>query len=142
MSENKDDSPQAQRPGRVTTWATLARFIIAGVINTGASYALYWLLLPTMHYQAAYALSFAAGIALSYSLNRRFVFRTSHSGRKLLLFPLTYLASYALGSAVLGAAVWIGVDPRLGPVLSACASIPLTFLLNRRVLADPARSSP
>lgn len=114
-------------------------FALSGGANTAATFVLYWLLLLLMHYQAAYAISFVAGIALSYVLNTRFVFQTSHSWRKLALYPLVYLASYVAGAGVLAIAVTkLGVTPWLAPVISACVTLPLTFFLSRAVLLPPS----
>jgi len=111
------------------------RFLISGGLNTLATFILYWALLRFVHYQAAYAISFVAGIALSYALNVRFVFRTSHTWRKLLLFPLTYLCTYAVGALVLsGLVAYLGLSEVLAPILVICVTVPLTYLLNRWVL--------
>lgn len=116
---------------------TIIRFLAGGALNTGSTFVLYWLLLLMMDYRAAYALSFATGVLLSYVINTRFVFRTRHSLRKLLLFPLVYLATYLAGAIVLQAAVaGFGVNETIAPLLSICATLPLSYLLTRLVLSN------
>lgn len=116
---------------------TIIRFLAGGALNTGSTFVLYWLLLLMMDYRAAYALSFATGVLLSYVINTRFVFRTRHSLRKLLLFPLVYLATYLAGAIVLQAAVArFGVNETIAPLLSICATLPLSYLLTRLVLSN------
>lgn len=120
-----------------TTLGTIVRFVVSGGINTGSTFVLYWLLLFWMSYSAAYAVSFATGIALSYVLNTRFVFKTDYSLRKLALFPMVYLTSYLAGAVVLHLSVTrLGVDPILAPFISICSTLPLTYLLTKAVLAD------
>ena len=51
------------------------RFLASGAINTLATYAVYLGLQLFMPYQAAYAIAFALGIALSYWISLAFVFR-------------------------------------------------------------------
>ncbi|WP_228064350.1 GtrA family protein [Novilysobacter avium] len=110
-------------------------FLLSGGFNTAATFGLYWLLLLVVGYQAAYAISFVAGIALGYVLNTRFVFQTIHSWKKLALYPLVYLISYAVGAGVLALAVAkLGIDEWLAPLISACVTLPLTFFLSRAVL--------
>lgn len=119
---------------------TIARFLAGGALNTGSTFVLYWLLLLFIDYRAAYAISFAAGILISYLINTRFVFRTEHSLRKLLLFPAIYLITYAAGAWTLHTAVdRFAVDASLAPFISICATLPLTYLLTRLVLVGRQR---
>jgi putative flippase GtrA len=115
-------------------------FVLSGGLNTLATYLLYLLLLNFLHYQIAYATSFIAGILLSYVLSTRFVFRTTHSWVKFSLFPLVYLISYAAGAAVLALSVnRLGIDQRIAPLVSACVTLPLSFVLSRLVLVPPTK---
>jgi putative flippase GtrA len=110
-------------------------FALSGGVNTAATFALYWLLLLVSSYQVAYAISFVAGIALSYVLSTRFVFQTIHSWRKLALYPVVYLVSYVVGAGVLGlSVVKLDIDAWLAPLVSACVTLPLTFFLSRAIL--------
>lgn len=111
------------------------RFLVAGIINTACTFALYWLLLPTLSYAPAYTVSFVSGIALSYFLHSMFVFRTGASVRSAILFPSVYLAQYLVGLVVL----WIWVDlldlpVRYGVFATALASLPVTFLVSRSIM--------
>ncbi|WP_312704372.1 GtrA family protein [Stenotrophomonas lactitubi] len=122
---------------------TIVRFLAGGALNTGSTFVLYWLLLLVVEFRVAYAISFVAGILLSYVINTKFVFRTDYSLRKVILFPLVYLATYLAGAVVLDLSVSrFGVDPRIAPFISICATLPLTYLLSKLVLAGartPAR---
>lgn len=113
----------------------IIRFLIAGGLNTGLTFVLYWALLLIMSYRPAYAISFAAGIIFSYFVNTRFVFKTTHNLRKLVLFPLVYLFTYCVGAFVLQISIArFNVDPRAAPFISICATLPLTYLLTKLVL--------
>lgn len=116
------------------------RFLMGGALNTGSTFVLYWLLLLVLEYQLAYAISFVAGILLSYVINTKFVFRTDYNLRKLILFPLVYIATYFVGAVVLDISVSrFGVDTRIAPFLSICATLPLTYLLSKLVLTGGRR---
>lgn len=116
--------------------ATFARFLVAGGANTLATLAVYWLLLPWLPPQPAYAVSFAFGVGLGYLLHSRYAFRARRSWRSFAAWPLVCVAGWAAGAGALALAIGpLGLDPRLAPLLSVAASVPVTFLLGRLVLA-------
>lgn len=111
------------------------RFLVAGAVNTAATYGVYLALLPATNYTIAYSIAFVAGIVLSYVLNTRYVFRVAGSVRRFAIYPLVYLAQYLAGLGVLHAAVTLfGVDEGIALLASIAVSVPLTFLLSRVVL--------
>lgn len=121
--------------------ATFLRFLAVGGANTAASLVVYWLALPWMAPQPAYAVSFLFGVVLGYLLHTRYAFRTRRDWRSFAAWPLVCLAGWAVGAGALALAIgMLGIDPRLAPLLSVAASVPVTFLLGRWVLA-PRRGS-
>jgi putative flippase GtrA len=113
----------------------LLRFLLAGAVNTGATYLLYLGLLHVVHYQIAYGIAYVAGIVLSYLLNSRYVFRTPLSTKSFLFFPLVYLAQYTFGVVLLYLLVeQADISPRLAMIAVVALSIPLTFVLTRILL--------
>ncbi len=112
-----------------------ARFLLAGTLNTVATYAVYLLLLPVLGYTLAYSVAFVLGIFIAYAMNSRFVFRVSASVRTFALFPLVYVAQYVVGIAALRiAVVEFGVEQKYALVASIMLTIPMTFLLSRLLL--------
>jgi len=112
-----------------------SRFLIAGAVNTVASYAVYLLLLAILPYLVAYTIAYVVGIAISYLLLTRFVFRTQHRLATAVRFPLVYVAQYLMGSAVLTLLVeTLTVRASIAAIVAIVASIPVTFLLSRFVL--------
>lgn len=112
-----------------------ARFVVAGAVNSGVTYLAYLALLKGFSYRWAYSLSYVAGILLSFFLNSRYVFRVPFQRRKLLVYPVVYVVQYLLGYVVLYAVVGLaGIDPRLGPLAVLAVTVPVSFLLSRRVL--------
>lgn len=111
------------------------RFLAGGILNTGATLVLYWILMQFMHYQLAYLASFCAGVLLSYVLNTRYVFKARHSWLKFVLFPLVYLITYSIGALVLRLAVeYFGVPASVAPLVPIVVTLPLSFLLTKFVL--------
>lgn len=119
--------------------ATFARFVVVGAANTFACLVVYWLLLPWLPPQGAYAASFVFGVCLGYLLHTRYAFRAARGWASFAAWPLVCLAGWAVGAGVLELAIGtLGVDPRLAPLFSVAASVPVTFLLGRRVLRPGA----
>lgn len=111
------------------------RFLLSGAANTALTYAIYLLLLPALDYQRAYAVAFVSGIAFSYVMNVRFVFRVRANWRSAVLFPLVYLIQYLVGLAVLHVAIErLGIPREYALLASIAVSIPLTFLCSRLLL--------
>lgn len=112
-----------------------ARFLVAGAVNTAATMALFWAVLPHTEYALAYTIAYVVGIALSYALNTLLVFKVKPSARTAAMYPLVYAFQYLFGLLVL----WIWADVLMLPVQYGIVavvilSIPLTFLLSRRIL--------
>src|SRR5215217_5825700 len=108
------------------------RFLVAGGLNTAATYLIYLGLLPVAGYQASYAIAFTCGIAISYVLGRVFVFKAHQGYRSVLLLPLVYLIQYAVGAAVVWA--WVAVlrqHAMLAPAIAILVTLPLTYLLSK-----------
>ena len=110
------------------------RFLLAGGSNTLITYAIYLLALNSLGYQYAYTLSYVIGLLISYILNRRFVFQSHRGWLSFVLMPTIYLAQYGLGLFI----VWLWVD-QLGwraepaPLIATACSLPITFLLSKRL---------
>ncbi|MFY9822080.1 MAG: GtrA family protein [Thermoanaerobaculia bacterium] len=120
------------------------RFVAAGAANSGLTWLLYLLLLRGMSYRWAYSLSYVAGILLSFLLNSRFVFRVPLRWRNLVRYPAVYVLQYLLGYTVIYVAVGLaGLDSRLGPAAVLAVTVPVGFLLSRRVLSpEEVETSP
>jgi putative flippase GtrA len=111
------------------------RYLVAGGVNTLATYALLVALMRVLPYLAAYTSAYVLGIALGYALQSRFVFGVPIAWRTALRFPLADIAQYAFGALLLWLLVSrMHVAPDLAAIVVVVASIPVGFLLNRRAL--------
>jgi len=110
------------------------RFLVTGTLNTAASYGVYFLLLQVMPYLAAYTVAYVFGIALSYVLMTRFVFRAPAKLATAVRFPLVYVAQYVLGSAIVYALVEHARVPAwLAAAVAMVVVVPTTFVMARLV---------
>jgi putative flippase GtrA len=113
-----------------------ARFLIAGAFNTGLTWLVYLLFLTQIRYQIAYAMAYCLGIATSYLINSRFVFRQPMRWRSALAFPLVYAMQLILGSILLVVLVKVlNVPVQFAPLVVVVLTLPLTFVLSRRIVA-------
>lgn len=134
-------------PKSIDGWKLLAltflkseffRFLIAGGVNTVLTYIIYALLAMAAHYEVAFTASYIIGIAISYVLNALFVYRTKLSLARAAAFPLVYLVQYGLGVALLYVLVdWLRMSKFIAPVVIVIVTIPVTFLLSRRIVKQP-----
>jgi len=116
--------------------ATIPRFAVAGLANTGAAYLAYLLLLQVAPYRVAYTMAYVVGILVSYSLNAIFVFRRGVSWRTFLRFPWIYALQYLVSLLLVTAGVeWLGMQAWLAPLVALVITIPLAYLLSRAVFA-------
>lgn len=125
---------------------SFVRFLASGAFNTLASYLVYLALLQALPYRLSYTIAYASGILLAYVLNRYFVFRTTGGRYGPILVLLIYLGQFVLGLGLVSAWVqWLNGPAALAPLFSIALSLPLTFILNRKVFRHrgpaPALSS-
>ncbi len=121
----------------------LVRYVVAGVVNTAVTYAIYLALLQAMPYAWAYTVAFAAGIAIAYVLQSRYVFAAAASWRTFLAFPLVYVVQYAVGVVALRMLVESGLASReLAAVAVLAVTVPIGFVLSRALFAWRRRVPP
>jgi putative flippase GtrA len=123
----------------MSTRGEVIRFLAGGASTTLVSYAVYLLLLPWLPYLVAYGVSYAVGIVWSYFISVRFVFGGQWSWSGLFKFPIVYLVQLLIGALT----VWIAVDKiglpaAVAPLLAIVVSLPITFLLSRRLIRGAA----
>ncbi len=118
------------------------RFLLAGAVNTVATYLLYLALVAYLPYPIAYSASYLAGILLSFALNSRYVFRRPATWSAFLRYPVVYVGQYALGMAILWMCLANGHLPQwMASGLAIVGSVPLTFFLARWALGVRAAES-
>lgn len=115
-----------------------AKFLFAGLINTGVTYAIYAAFLTSIGYKLAYTVAFVSGIALGYALNRYFVFCNPGRKHAWFLYPIIYFVQYGIGLTVVW--IWVrifGWPPILAPLAAILLTIPINYLLVRTLFGDP-----
>src|SRR5260370_19535962 len=117
------------------------RFVFWGGVNTLTGYLVYLLLLLFLPYLISYSVAFILSIFVSYILNSKFVFHQELELRKAIQYPLVYVNQYALGAGSLYLLVhFLGISKLVAPLFVIVLTIPVTFLLSRRILRGKGRS--
>jgi putative flippase GtrA len=119
------------------------RFVLAGSLNTVATYAGYLLLLPLIGYAIAYSATFAGGVYFAYYLSARFVFRRPLQWRHAVQYPLVYVVQYGLGITLTTTQVeLLHVDAKFAPILMIIITVPITFWMSRWIIKRRKKSDP
>jgi len=117
------------------------RFIFWGALNSLTGYLIYVLLLQFLPYLVSYSIAYVCGVFLSYFLNSKFVFKQELKLSKAVKYPLVYLTQYLVGLALLYTLVqFLRVNRVWAPLLVVLMTIPITFLMSRRIVTG--KSSP
>lgn len=93
-----------------------------------------------MSYPIAFTISYVVGISLSYVLNSIVVFREHMSFSRAVRYPLVYIVQYILGMVLLFLLVHVlSMSEFLAPFVIVAVTIPITFVLSRRIIKRPDR---
>jgi putative flippase GtrA len=121
----------------------LARYVVAGTINTALSQLVYLGGLALgLSPGVAYAIAFAAGIAIGYLLHGRVVFRAAPQRVHLVTFPAACLARLALSEVLLHAFIDAGMTAGWAGLVVSVAMVPVGYVLTRLAFTAPWRELP
>jgi len=112
-----------------------ARFAAVGLVNTAVGLAVILglqLLTPLGPYLAN-AGGYAAGLSVSFLLNRSWTFGAAGAGldRQALRFALAFAAAYALNLGVLAGGIAAGLPPAAAQLPAICAYTGAFFVASR-----------
>lgn len=110
-------------------------FTITGILSTLFMLGIYVLLNKVIRYQLSYLIAYVLSVVALYFMNVVFVFKKKPSVQTFLQFPLIYLFQYAVGAIALEFLVRLGFSVDFSPVLVIIILFPLTFVLNKWVIA-------
>jgi putative flippase GtrA len=120
----------------------LARFIIAGVINTSFSYGIYALgLWMGLAYPVANFLAMVGGVCMGFVTQGRFVFRRFEA-RRFPIFVFTWLLLWGLNVVLIGLLMpLVGHNAYAAGAMASVVMIVVSFIVQKHlVFADrPAR---
>jgi len=99
--------------------------------------------LQVLPYQFSYVVAFIFGIGLAYLLNRYFVFQADGGRFGFIWMSFIYVGQFILGLGFVSVWVqWLGGSTLLAPLFSVALSLPVTFVLTRRLFRqNPTNTS-
>lgn len=119
------------------------RFAAGGIANTAASYAAYLGLVQFIPYLWAYTAAYILGIVVAYVINSVLVFRVPLSLARFAAYPVIYVVQYGVAAGLLAVCVeLLGLGVAIAPLAVIVAMIPVSYGLNRIVLARARGSAP
>ena len=112
---------------------TFIGFAVVGAINTGFSFIIYLLLLKLdLYYISASVIAYISGIAVSYILNTKFVFRQEKTFANLSKFVSVYLTALVINISLLYFLVNIvGFNPVVGQIGVTCIVLFYNYVLQK-----------
>jgi len=119
---------------------TFVGFVVAGgvatVINYGLFASLYWL---GVNYLVASAIGYVSGIAVSFTINKLFVFTDSTGTRgQFLRYALIYVGALAVQLALLEVGVRAGLDPLVANAMALIIVVIGNYFVIRRFVFSAA----
>ena len=117
---------------RIRRWLL---FFLGGGINTAFTYGIYLAFNRIMGYQWAYLSAYALGISFAYWFNAAIVFKSALSWKIFFSYPLVYVIQYSISALLFSLLVEVAeITKTLAPLIVTVGLIPLTYLLNKRIL--------
>jgi putative flippase GtrA len=112
------------------------RFLLSGGFNTVLTFLLYSAgILIGLHYALANAMAWAIGVAVSFFLNSRFVFRRSYSHKRFLSFIASNIFSLILSMALLSVLIKVySLDPILASIITIPVVVAVNFFAVKRIV--------
>ncbi|WP_229263806.1 GtrA family protein [Cohnella cholangitidis] len=117
---------------RLSESKKIAKFAIVGGLNTGVDFAVFCTLVYGIGFGTFWAqcISYVAGVANSYLLNRYWTFQVKErrSAGELVRFILVNLLSFGAATLVLlGLESW-GIEPAFAKILSVACSLAVNYV--------------
>lgn len=118
---------------------TFIGFVAAGGIATIVNYSLFLVMyFQGLNYMVASAIGYMSGIALSFVINRKLVFRSrGKTAHESLRYALAYGVALGAQLALLEIFVRLGLDPVLGNAAALVLVVFVNFFVIRRFVFSP-----
>ncbi len=112
--------------------APVARFLVAGALNTLLSIAVYQAALGVTGHVVAYVIAYAVGILFAYVAYARHVFDAALSKQRFAAFTLFYIASGCIGVLVNAALIeQLALHARVAIFVTVMIMLPINYAGSR-----------
>nr|WP_144920832.1 GtrA family protein [Paenibacillus bovis] len=113
------------------------KFIVVGCLNTIHYYVIYLICIHLfqMHYFFSHIIGFLLSLIGSFFLNCCFTYQVKPTWKKFLSFPLTQIVNTLTSTVLLFIFIeWFSISSNYAPVLAVFLTVPITFIITRRIL--------
>jgi len=114
-------------------WIEFLRFAIVGIVATGITYALYYVLQKYINVNIAFTIGYIISFVSNFYLTSYFTFRVKPSFNKLFGLGGAHIVNYLLQMVLLNLFLHIGVSKIFAPIPVFAIAIPINFILVRFV---------
>ena len=111
------------------------RFGIVGTAAVVINYVIYWLLLPFMNENPAYAIGYIISFCANYFLSARFTFKSHTTKKNGVGFAAAHVFNFFLQLGLLNFFIWLGVPKEWAPFPMYCIAVPSNFIIVRTVFS-------
>lgn len=110
----------------------IARFLLAGLINTAFGYSIYIIFIAlNVYYPVALILANILGILFNFLTTGRYVFNKLESQRFPTFFGV-YVVVYLINLVLLTSLIYFGIGKVTGQAVCMLITVPITFILLKR----------
>jgi putative flippase GtrA len=118
----------------------IARFLVAGAVNTGLSVLVYQAALFVMPHTPAYVVAYLSGVVAAYLLYSRHVFDVPPRAARFAAFAVFYTSSLAIGTLLNAVLIQeVGIAARLAIFVTVAIMLPFNYLGSRWCLRAGSR---
>ena len=115
--------------------AEIFRFLVAGFLNLGFTYAVYRLSLNFLNYSISYTISIFSGVVFTWMVHSFFTFKIVPKSKRLPIHIAMAMVFYFIGLTMLTYAVEkFGVSEKYAPLLITALLTPASFLVTKATL--------
>lgn len=110
------------------------RFGIVGIISTGITYGVYYLLLTHINASVAFSVAYFIAFCVNFILTTKFTFGVKVTTRRGVGFIVTNIINYVFSVGLLNFFIWIGMSNSLAPIPMFAITLLTNFFIVRWVM--------
>lgn len=117
-----------------TLYKEAIRFGIVGTISTSITYGVYYLLLHYINPSIAFTIGYLIAFVVNFILTTTFTFGVKATTKRGIGFTLSNIVNYSLSVGLLNMFIWMGLSESIAPIPMFAITIPLNFIIVRRLI--------
>lgn len=104
------------------------KYFFSGLFNTALTFAIYSsIIFAKFSYLTANSVAWIVGIAVSFTINSKFVFKKTYSKKRLISFVFVNIFSFFVSTTLLF--IMVGING-VNPIMASIIAIPIIMIIN------------